>query len=162
MIEYSNKNIMTINFKLIKKFFDEKVGNLDELNTTEKNNLVEAINDCAAKLEDTGWKDLPLQSGVSAHYSKYRKIGDMVNIKIINMMGYEIGEHTFAILPAEIIPYKGFRMLLPSTTQYNARLQLYGSHGITADETAKAGQMEIFTNTSGTNAWVDINATYFL
>ena len=35
---------MTINFKLIKKFFDEKVGILSNLQTDEKDNLVDAIN----------------------------------------------------------------------------------------------------------------------
>lgn len=35
---------MTINFKLIKKFFDEKVGILSNLQTAEKDNLVDAIN----------------------------------------------------------------------------------------------------------------------
>lgn len=35
---------MTINFKLIKKFFDENVGILSKLQTSNKNNLVDAIN----------------------------------------------------------------------------------------------------------------------
>ena len=35
---------MTINFKLIKKFFDEKVGILSNLQTDKKDNLVDAIN----------------------------------------------------------------------------------------------------------------------
>lgn len=35
---------MTINFKLIKKFFDEKIGNLDNLQTKNKSNVVNAIN----------------------------------------------------------------------------------------------------------------------
>lgn len=35
---------MTINFKLVKKFFDEKVGNLNNLKTSNKSNVVEAMN----------------------------------------------------------------------------------------------------------------------
>lgn len=35
---------MTINFKLIKKFFDEKIGNLNNLQTENTSNIVNAIN----------------------------------------------------------------------------------------------------------------------
>lgn len=35
---------MTINFKLVKKFFDEKIGNLNNLKASNKSNVVEAMN----------------------------------------------------------------------------------------------------------------------
>lgn len=35
---------MTINFKLVKKFFNGIIGNLSELKTSNKSNVVEAIN----------------------------------------------------------------------------------------------------------------------
>lgn len=113
---------------------------------------------------DTGWVDLPLNTGVSAAVSKYRKIGKMVEVIITNLTGYEFQE-TFVTLPEEIRPTYGFRCICPSYTTSYVRLEVYnkdgdpGSGSIYPD---KKGAMHIQNSSSGNKEWTDINITYFI
>lgn len=113
---------------------------------------------------DTGWVDLPLNTGVSAAVSKYRKIGKMVEVIITNLTGYEFQE-TFVTLPEEIRPTYGFRCICPSSITSYVRLEVYnkdgdpGSGSIYPD---KKGAMHIQNSSSGNKEWTDINITYFI
>lgn len=113
---------------------------------------------------DTGWVDLPLNTGVLAAVSKYRKIGKMVEVIITNLRGYEFQE-TFVTLPEEIRPTYGFRCICPSYMTSYVRLEVYnkdgdpGSGSIYPD---KKGAMHIQNSSSGNKEWVDINITYFI
>lgn len=113
---------------------------------------------------DTGWVDLPLNTGVLAAVSKYRKIGKMVEVIITNLTGYEFQE-TFVTLPEEIRPTYGFRCICPSYMTSYVQLEVYnkdgdpGSGSIYPD---KKGAMHIQNSSSGNKEWVDINITYFI
>ena len=113
---------------------------------------------------DTDWVDLPLNTGVSAAVSKYRKIGKMVEVIITNLTGYEFQE-TFVTLPEEIRPTYGFRCICPSSITSYVRLEVYnkdgdpGSGSIYPD---KKGAMHIQNSSSGNKEWADINITYFI
>lgn len=114
--------------------------------------------------EDTGWVDLALNSGVSAVTSKYRKVDNIVTVVITNLTGYKLGA-VFATLPESIRPKYGFRCLCATTGTSMARLEVYnadGNPGSADSYSDRKGAMLIFNNTSGSNAWVDINITYFV
>lgn len=111
---------------------------------------------------DTGWIDLALNSGVSAVTSKYRKVDNIVTVVITNLTGYTL-DAVFATLPESIRPKYGFRCLCATTGTSMARLEVYNNNGDPGDGSThsdRKGAMLIFNNTSGSNAWVDINITY--
>lgn len=113
---------------------------------------------------DTDWVDLPLNTGVSAAVSKYRKIGKMVEVIITNLTGYEFRE-TFVTLPEEIRPTYGFRCICPSSATSYTRLEVYskdGDPGSGMTYPAKKGAMHIQNSSSGNKEWTDINITYFI
>ena len=113
---------------------------------------------------DTGWIDLALNSGVSAVTSKYRKVDNIVTVVITNLTGYTLGE-AFTTLPESIRPKYGFRCLCATSGTSMARLEVYnadGNPGSADSYSDKKGVMLIFNNTSGSNAWVDINITYLV
>ncbi len=113
---------------------------------------------------DTDWVDLPLNTGVSAAVSKYRKIGKMVEVIITNLTGYEFQE-TFVTLPEEIRPTYGFRCICPSSATSYVRLEVYnkdGNPGSGSIYPDKKGAMHIQNSSSGNKEWTDINITYFI
>lgn len=113
---------------------------------------------------DTDWVDLPLNTGVSAVVSKYRKIGKMVEVIITNLTGYEFQE-TFVTLPEEIRPTYGFRCICPSSITSYVRLEVYnkdGNPGSGFIYPDKKGAMHIQNSSSGNKEWTDINITYFI
>lgn len=113
---------------------------------------------------DTGWVDLPLNTGVSAAVSKYRKIGKMVEVIITNLTGYEFQE-TFVTLPEEIRPTYGFRCICPSSMTSYVRLEVYNKDGDPGSGSIypyKKGAMHIQNSSSGNKEWTDINITYFI
>ena len=113
---------------------------------------------------DTDWVDLPLNTGVSAAVSKYRKIGKMVEVIITNLTGYEFQE-TFVTLPEEIRPTYGFRCICPSSATSYVRLEVYnkdGNPGSGSIYPDKKGAMHIQNSSSGNKEWTDINITYYI
>jgi hypothetical protein len=113
---------------------------------------------------DSDWTDLTLKPNVNANIAKYKKIGNMVNIIITNLTGYEF-QQTFVTLPEEIRPTYGFRCICPSTLTSYVRLEVYSKDGNPGSGTTypdKKGAMHIQNSSSGNKEWTDINITYFI
>lgn len=103
---------------------------------------------------DTGWKNLTLLAG-SAGFAKYRRVGKMVQILILNFTGWQYNQN-FLRIPDEIaapnyLKSNSYRKTCPSTGQTWARAEL-----------KKDGYLEMFNGTCAAGSWVDVDYVYFI
>lgn len=87
---------------------DGKIGTLSNLHTTAKTNLVAAVNEVADFVDDTGWIDIPLNSGVVEGLycgkPQYRKVGNQVFLRGSCSFTKGASAITLAVLPEGIRP----------------------------------------------------------
>ena len=103
---------------------------------------------------DTGWKNLTLLVG-SAGFAKYRRVGKMVQILILNFTEWQYNQN-FLRIPDEIaapnyLKSNSYRKVCPSTGTTWARAEL-----------TKDGYLQMFNGTCTAGAWVDVDYIYFI
>jgi hypothetical protein len=131
------------------------IGQLDNLTTTNKSNIVSASNEINAKLEDTGWKTITPTNGTAAtdinYIPKYRKIG-----KLVTMRGYITVKNNNAMFT------------LPEAYRPSARLTFSGTNdnrNVNEIRVTEGGDVRLLDTTgslsSGVSCFLD-NITYFI
>lgn len=133
--------------------------NLNQMQTNTEN----AINEVDTKLEDSGWKDIPLAEGVSvgiiAEKPQYRKVGKRVDIKGSYSFTKTSDNDLLATLPEGFRPTGYIYLLAPigGPTAMRVFIQANGkvySEWIynLADNTKLEGQVN----------WCDIRTSYYV
>ena len=140
-----------------------EIGSLDNLTTTNKSNIVSAANEINAKLDDTGWQTIPLQSGVTVGSlggtPKCRKIGNVVYV----MGGFKFNKGSnpkaLAILPEGYRPIT--QMYVPSncTGYRTARTYITDEGVIGCDWIYNLNNDNAYT---GDVDWYQFNVTFLV
>lgn len=127
---------------------DDKIGDLNDLETTNKSSTVVAINELNAKTDDSGWINMSLINGWASHGTQwqqpsYRKIGNQIFIRGLISGGNN--DSICANLPSAYRPSK--------ITYFNSA----SGEGVARGTISTNGNLTIESYTD----WVDLEFSYF-
>lgn len=161
-----NENGNDISVDLNEDYKDtvDSVGYANNLETTDKTSLVNAINETYERtLDDSGWLDLTLSSGISGATltgkPQIRKVGKMVYIRggvsfTLSSPGTGVG---FATIPEGFRPAGSlYKMAATGGTRY-CRVYYSTGGGIGMDWMYNINGTQV---TSGSITWLDISLSY--
>ena len=105
---------------------EEIVGSLEGLETTAKDNIVNAINELANKTKETEWTLVPLADGytsnalASSGEFMYKRVGKTVFLRG-SVKGFTEADSTFATLPVGFRPPARHDLFVGNSTGYFAK-----------------------------------------
>lgn len=149
-----NDSISNLNTNL-----SEEIGDLDNLTTTNKSNVVSAANEINAKLDDTGWINIPLASGVTGGSTtpQYRKIGKIVFIKGFYVFTKAAASKALATLPEGFRPISQFYITSATSGARVGRTYVTESGEIGCDWVYNLNNDSAYT---GSVVWYDVTASF--
>lgn len=143
---------------------NEKIGDLDNLTTTNKSNIVSAANEINSKLDDTGWINLPLASGITTGIAgeatsipQYRKIGKTVFIKGFYKFTKAADSKVLATLPVGFRPISTLYITSSTTGPRVGRTYVTENGEIGCDWVYNLNNDSAYT---GNVAWYDVTASF--
>lgn len=140
-----NHNFNELDTKLAET--DDEIGNLSDLETVDKSDIVNAINE--VKINDTGWIQLTLINGWGSHGTQwqqpsYRKVNNEVFVR--GLISGGIANSVCANLPSGYRPRK--------TTYFIAASD---SGNLASGTIAASGNLTVENYTE----WIDLEFSYF-
>lgn len=139
------------------------IGDLSNLNTTDKDSLVDAINEIQAYVDDTGWNALSLNTGISNasgyQTSQIRRIGKHVFIR--GVVSFTMGSSAVQIcsIPTGYIPTNTAYSMTATGGTRVARINANSGGVLYVEWIYNLNNTSAYT---GTVNWLDITLDYWL